>query len=117
MQATAPLDENDKRRLVLKLVTHLCCGRCGQPYNPHDFDLVERQESVWRLGIECRHCHSAAHILILMQPGAAPEPPSDLTPEEKQAASGCPPISADDVLDIHQWLRQFDGDFQSHFAP
>jgi DNA-directed RNA polymerase subunit RPC12/RpoP len=117
MQTRVPLDDNDQRRLVLKLVTHLRCVRCGQSYNPHDFALVERQETVWHLGIQCRHCHSEAHILVVMQPAAAPEPPIDLTPEEVQAANAWPPVSGDDVLDVHEWLQRFDGDFQSHFAP
>lgn len=117
MQARAPLEDNDKRRLVLKLVSHLQCAQCGQPYNPHDFVLVERREAVWHLGIECRHCHSQAHILILMQLATPPEPAIDLAPDEMQAASIWPPISADDVLDVHEWLQEFDGDFQSHFTP
>ncbi|MFN2166813.1 MAG: hypothetical protein ACK2U9_11205, partial [Anaerolineae bacterium] len=107
MQARAPLDENDQQRLVLKLVMNLRCNRCGQPYHPHDFALMERQEAVWHLGVECRHCHSEAHILVVMQPAAAPEPPIELTPDEVQAASAWPVISVDDVLDVHKWLQHF----------
>ena len=37
----------------------------------------------------------------------------DLTPEEVRTAEGWPPVSADDVLDMHLLLKEHDGDFES----
>jgi hypothetical protein len=47
---------------------------------------------------------------------AEPEPIMDLTPEELETADDWPPISVDDVLDVHTLLQQFDGDFAAIFA-
>lgn len=111
-----PLDENEKRRLVLDLVTKLRCAACGKAYHTHDFVLVDRRPDVWVLGIQCRHCGGSAHVFVLMRLEAEPEPLIDLTPEEIKIADQWPPISADDVLDMHVLLQECDGDIESLFS-
>ena len=117
MKARGPLDENDRRRLVLQLVTRLRCVECGKPYNPHDFALVDRREDVWVLGIQCRHCGSSGHIVVLMRLDTELDPVVDLTSEELEGADQWLPITADDVLDVHTFLQEFNGDFEVLFAP
>ena len=110
------MDENDKRRLVLKLIARLRCVECGELYNPHDFSLVHRSEDVWVLGAECRHCGSSSHVVIAMHLDADREPVIDLTPDEMSKVDRLPPITVDDVLDIHELLQEFDGDFETFLA-
>jgi hypothetical protein len=116
MKPKGPLDEDEKRRLVLKLVTQLRCMECGNPYDVHDFALVDRQPDVWVLDIRCRHCDSSSHVVILMHLAAQSGPAVHLTPEEIQMAEESPPISRDDVLDVHELLQEFDGDLDDLFC-
>jgi len=115
MKAPSPLDENDKRRLILKLVTRLRCVGCGQPYAPQDFVLIERRQDVWVLGVHCRHCGSSGHVIVVMRSDAESEPVTDLTAEESRVVDQWPPITADDVLDVHELLQEFDGDLGALF--
>jgi DNA-directed RNA polymerase subunit RPC12/RpoP len=115
MKALSPRDENDKRRLILKLVTQLRCVECGRPYVPHDFVLMERQHDVWVLGIRCRHCGSSGHVIVATSLERESESVTDLTPEERKAVHERPLINVDDVLDVHQFLEDFDGDFRALF--
>jgi hypothetical protein len=89
---------------------------CGKQFNLHDFVLVNRWQDVWVLGIECRHCGSSGHVVVFLRLDAKPGLLMDLTPEEMEVADQWLPITADDVLDIHQFLQEFDGDFETLFA-
>ena len=113
MKTLGPLDECDKRRLVFKLIARLRCVECGEAYSARDFSMVGRWQDVWVLSAECRNCGDSSHVVIAMQLGPEPEAVIDLTPEEVRTAEGWPPVSADDVLDMHLLLQEHDGDFES----
>ena len=112
----APLDEDDKRRLILKLVARLRCVECGRLYLREDFALVHRWQDVWVLSTWCRHCDEVCHVVAFMRLDAKPEPVVDLTLEEIGVADTWPPITTDDVLDVHELLKEFDGDIEALLA-
>ncbi|RPI47327.1 MAG: hypothetical protein EHM56_14815 [Chloroflexi bacterium] len=116
MKAELPQDDNEKRRLVFKLVSQLHCLDCGRAYDRDDFSLAHRWEEVWVLTSQCHHCQGRSHIVIFMHVDAAPGPGCDLTPDEAKSIEQLPVISADDVLDMHLFLSEFDGDFEELFA-
>lgn len=105
-----PLDEEEKRRLVLRLVTRLRCAACGQYYDPEDFVMVHRWEDVWVLSTHCRQCNGQCQVAVYMHLGADPEPLQDLMPEEAQVAEQWPQITSDDVLDVHTLLQECEDD-------
>jgi hypothetical protein len=110
------MNEDDKRRLVLKLVTRLRCTGCGETYDLHDFALVDRRMDVWTLGVECRHCGRSSYVVVLMRFDAESEAAGDPIPEELESTGQLPPITADDVLDVYELLEEFDGDFDELFS-
>jgi hypothetical protein len=112
MRARGPLGEEDKRRLVLKLVARLRCPECGLSYDSHDFILVDRQPDAWVLGVQCRQCGASSHILIVMDLRSG----IDLSAEEHRISDEWPPITGDDVLDVHEILEEFDGDLDDLFS-
>ena len=116
MKAEAPLDDNEKRRLVLKLVSQLRCLECGRSHDQDDFDLVHCWDEVWVLRSRCHHCQGQGHIVVYMRLDAEPGPVTDLTAEELTSVEQKPAISADDVLDMHLLLSNFDGDFEELLA-
>ena len=109
-----PLSEGDKRRLVLKLVARLRCVACERPYDPHDFNLVHNWQDMWVLSTRCRHCNEPCHVVIFMRLDAETEPElvTDLTPEELQEVDQRQPITFDDVLDVHVFLEESDGNLE-----
>ena len=98
-------DENDKRQMLLRLITNLRCVECGRLYDAEDFVLVHRRQEVWVLSTRCRHCNEPCHVVISMPKSIKPEPVVDLTPDEIEIASQWQPITADDVLDVHLLLQ------------
>ena len=115
MKNPDPLNEGDKRRLVLKLVAQLRCVECGRLYNRQDFTLIHNWQDMWVLSTRCRHCDEPVQVVIFMRLDAEAQPTTDLMPEEIELAAEWPAITTDDVLDIHTLLRQFEGDFEALF--
>jgi hypothetical protein len=113
MKEPGPLNEADKRRLVLKLVAQLRCVECGRLYDRKDFTLIHNWQDMWVLGTRCRHCDEQVQVVIFMRLDAEPEPATDLMPEEMETAGQWPTITADDVLDVHTLLQEFNGDFEA----
>ena len=113
MGARMPLDEDEQRRLINRLVGQLRCVECGRLYPSEDFVLVHRWQDVWVLSTRCRRCEEPCHVVVFMHLAAEPEPVVDLTPEEAEVAGEWPPITGDDVLDVHVLLREFDGDLKA----
>lgn len=111
-----PLSEEDRRRLVLGVVTRLRCVECGRYYDPEDFALLHRQSDVWVLSTRCRHCDELCHVVVFLRAEPEPEPIGDLMPEEVDAAQHWTPITVDDVLDVHELLNDFHGDVDSLLA-
>jgi hypothetical protein len=112
MKALGPADDNETRRIVLKLLARLRCSECGTPFELHDFVLQHHRQDTWVLVVECRHCGESTHVVIAMQYEDDPELASELTPAELRVVAQQPPITADDVLDMHGFLEEFDGDFE-----
>jgi hypothetical protein len=113
MSAKRPLDDNEKRRLVLTLLARLRCVSCAKPFHAHDFALLEHRSDVWVLGVECRHCGESARVIVALHLGAEPEPITDLTADERRVADEWPPITGDDVLDVHELLQECNGDLET----
>jgi hypothetical protein len=55
-------------------------------------------------------------VFLRAEPEPESEPFGDLTPEEVDAAQHWVPISADDVLDMHELLNDYHGDMDSLLA-
>jgi len=79
------------------------------------------------IAVTCRYCHAQGLMLATPEPQegdvhfAHPQPQEppimyDVSYEEWLAFQKKPPISEDDVLDIHLFLKDFDGDFQALFG-
>jgi hypothetical protein len=108
METAGSMGDNERRRLVLTLLTRLQCAECEQTYHAHDFTVMHRESDVWMLEAHCRNCGDTAHVVVAIQVDHQAEPVSELTPEEVVSFGDFPPISVDDVLDMHLLLQTLD---------
>ena len=116
MKASLPQDDNEKHRMILQLINNLRCVECGRLYDAEDFALLRRRENVWLLSARCRHCNELCQVVILLPTAEETEISSELSIEEAKTIADLPPISSDDVLDLHLFMQDFDGDFELLFA-
>lgn len=105
------IDENSPEyEFVRQLLDNIRCVVCSEDYDEADISIMGQQDELWMLMVSCHHCGTQGIILAIVKEDEEIDFVTDLTPEELEWAYGLPAISSDDVLDIHQLLRDFDGD-------
>jgi hypothetical protein len=110
------IDRNSPEYHFLRqLIANIKCVVCSQKYGDNDVFILGQQEDVWMLLISCPHCQTQGIILAMVKEEENVEIVTDLTPEELERIAGRPAIDIDDVLDVHRFLRDFDGDFRELF--
>jgi hypothetical protein len=103
--------DSPEYEFVRQLLENVKCVVCSEEYDEADVTIMAQQEELWMLMVSCHHCHTQGIILAMVKEDEHVELLSDLTPEEWERLQDLPPISTEDVLDVYQFLRDFDGDF------
>jgi hypothetical protein len=120
--------EKQIKRIVLDRMER--CSVCHRGFEPDDVQVLSRKSDMWMLMVSCGECHARNFVAAVIGDGDAEEAQLALrrlgeehlrsrldtdseTENEDDIASE--PISIDDVLEIHEFLREFDGDFRQLF--
>ncbi len=103
-------------QLMRRLIAGMKCGVCGQRYESSNISVLGHRESLWFLNVFCSHCRSYGLIAAVIRGGKAVEVVTDLSEEEYARFSQGSRVGADDVLDIHDFLKSFNGDFIRLFS-
>lgn len=82
------------------------CAVCGQQYEAHDVALLGQEEEFWFLRMSCPICHTECLVAIATAEDGEPELFTDLNELEGRLR-----VTADDTLNMHNFLKDFDGDF------
>lgn len=125
-------DFDQIKHLVLRQLNR--CVVCHREYEVSDISSVQRKPGVWTLMVECEQCRSRNYIAAVTQDGNPEEAMFEVrslteralqdvstTSTESEDATETPPqgatevVSASDVLDMHEFLKDFDGNFERLF--
>ena len=131
-----------QERIIRKLFTEKQCHRCGRPYEAEQVLVLARRSEVWMVMISCQDCEQKDTYVVKFPPQMQgrrrvtsyrlSRPPAS-TPLPQEPGEGqqkhpeslempgslvapSHPVDADDVLDMHLFLKDFNGDFQRLFA-
>ena len=127
-----------QERILRKLFTEQRCQRCGRLYEAGSVLVLARRSEVWMVMISCLECEQKDTYVVKFPPQIQgrrrvtsyrlSRPPAS-TPfpqkhrERQKRPSELPEasvfsraVNADDVLDMHLFLKNFKGDFQRLFA-
>ena len=94
------------------------CNVCGQNHSKSDIRVLGRLESAWIVRVTCARCQTSFKLLVVVDEALA------AVAEAKPAAGATAtrrtrdrrhPVSADEVLDAHEFLRTYDGDMKALF--
>jgi hypothetical protein len=121
------MDTSEKqiKRIVLDRMER--CSVCHRGFEPDDVHVLSRKSDMWMLMVSCGECQARNFVAAVIGDGDAEEAQLalrrlgeehirtriDVEPEAEGEARE--PISVDDVLEIHEFLQSFDGDFQALF--
>jgi hypothetical protein len=103
----------EKRELVKHLIASIPCTICQNCYEPDGVRIVEHHGDMWIMAVTCDNCGTQGLVFAMIQEGEKPEIVNELTSQEWARFREMPQIDADDLLDVHEFLRDFDGDFVS----
>lgn len=110
-------DQDDVRRIVLSVLDG--CSTCGRAHELDDLRVVGRSGTLWMLGVTCPSCNSQSFVAAVVGDQADVDPDvssfddADVEPALSETGE---PVTVDDVLDMHEFLESFNGDFHRLFA-
>jgi hypothetical protein len=106
-------NEFDVRRTVVSVLEQ--CSNCKHQYSLEDARVIERQGELWVLSVRCSHCDAQAYVAAVVD-GEETEIDGISEPVETDSDGAAEEsVSVDDVLDLHEFLETFDGDFSALF--
>jgi hypothetical protein len=119
--------EKQIKRIVLDRMER--CSVCHRGFEPDDVQVLSRKSDMWMLMVSCGECHARNFVAAVIGDGDAEEAQlalrrlgeehlrsrleTDAEADDEDVASD--PVSVDDVLEIHEFLKGFDGDFRQLF--
>jgi hypothetical protein len=123
-----------QERLIRRLFTRQHCNQCQSAYAEENVTVLARRSEVWMVMVRCASCGRKG-IFVVSFPGSsrseqrramleaealgegalteavlADEPPGTAESPPRN------PVTVDDVIDMHLFLKQFDGNFAALFA-
>lgn len=124
------MDTSEKqiKRIVLNRMER--CSVCHHHFEADDIRIVSRKEDMWMLVVTCTECHGRNFVAAVLGGGDAAEAqlalrhmsrggePDDfaIAREAEPVPPDDDPVSVDDVLGMHEFLDEFDGDFRRLFG-
>jgi DNA-directed RNA polymerase subunit RPC12/RpoP len=117
------------KRIVLDRMER--CSVCHRHFSTDDVHIINRQPDMWTMLVECTDCHSRNFVAALMNDGdpgearlalrrlsgaVAQEVDEVSTVDPADTLPVGDPVSPSDVIDMHTFLDDFDGDFKRLFG-
>jgi hypothetical protein len=93
----------------------LHCPQCGNLYNNSEVGVLQESDMAVLATITCAKCHYQSVVTLSLGGGMPMNTPSDLKSTEVNRFLQEEPISTDDLLDIHQYLKKTRGNFNEDF--
>ena len=101
---------------IKRLMTSIKCAVCGQSYEMDNINVLVHHENLWFLKTLCSACHTQCLVAAVIKEDKAPEVITDLTEAELERFKNIDVVTADEVLDIHNFLKDFNGDLSQLFS-
>ncbi|MBF8265261.1 MAG: hypothetical protein HW384_1125 [Dehalococcoidia bacterium] len=98
-----------------RLLSTLKCALCGKHYKLQELQVLGHRDDLWFLNVHCVSCGSRGMMAVVIKESNAYQVVTDLLPSERDKFINTAVIGGDDLLDIHQFFKDFDGDFNSLF--
>jgi hypothetical protein len=108
------VDNRFIQKVICKAFSSVECELCGQHYEAANISFMGHRNGWWFLSLYCSVCKRNRSAVV----GVGKGQPTQVIIEPAGADTGelSAPIDFDDVLDMHIFLKDFDGDFRSLFC-
>lgn len=102
-----------KKLNIQKLFADLCCSNCGHDFDEDSVFVLREEEGLFVLQVVCPNCQKSFGVAILGMESISVKDKQDdkLTLQVKDLPE---PISSDDVIDAHRFIKNMDKDWQKY---
>lgn len=94
---------------IEKLFSNLCCSYCRNGFNEESITIKREEEGLTVINLSCKHCGKNFGVAFL---GFGDLEVKEYEPLEVQ--EGPEPISYDDVIDAHRFIKNLDSDWSKY---
>jgi hypothetical protein len=124
------MDTSEKqiKRIVLNRMER--CSVCHNDFRDDDIQVLSRKEDMWMMVVTCAECHGRNFVAAVLGDGDSSEAQlalrrlgrdtelAEIVParDDEPVPPDGEPVTVDDLLAMHEFLDEFDGDFQRLFA-
>jgi hypothetical protein len=84
------------------------CPVCGRSLKGCDVQVLSHEEERFHLQVTCAQCQ-VTFIVVLAIAGGAVEEIDSATPEPVEEPVAIEPITVDEIIDLHLYLKNFQG--------
>lgn len=99
-----------KRKLSL-LFKNLCCSICKHEFDENSFVIKRDEQGLLVTNLQCQNCGKNYGVAFL---GFSEINVKDETKIPLEVQEGPAPISYDDVIDAHRFIKNFDENWQNY---
>ena len=85
------------------------CPVCGRSLKGCDIQVLSHEEERFHLQVTCAQCQVTFIVVLAIAGGAVEEVEAIETVEEAVPTAAREPISVDEILDVHLYLKTFQG--------
>lgn len=104
-----------QEQLLKQLISTFRCHICRQSFEREQVRVTARHEQLWIVSVRCSRCRNRQVFWVALKENED-QVPRDVTADEEEKFAEMVPVNTDDVLDMHEFLTEFDGDFQDLFS-
>ena len=101
---------------IKKMMTSAKCSGCGQRYEVDNIEILGHHDDMWFLSVYCVACRAQYLVTAVIDGEGASETVTDLSAAELEKFRDAESLKVDEVLDMHSFLKKFDGDFSRLFS-
>ena len=106
-----------QEHLLKQLISTYRCSVCRRSFDRDHVRVAARHDQLWIVSVRCGLCRNQQVFWVKLKENGAETVLRDLSYEEEEQFAAMAPVNSDEVLDMHEFLRDFGGDFKRLFEP
>ena len=88
------------------------CPVCGRSLKGCDVQVLSHEEERFHLQVTCAQCQVTFIVVLAIAGGAVEEIAKTVPEPAMEPVASTEPISIDEILDLHLYLKNFQGTFK-----
>ncbi len=113
-----PMNSYQLQELIKNIQSMMRCPSCGSNYSSEQIHFLGQLDMAALIQLDCQSCGLPVMATIIVSEKNQPQAKimSDISREELAGTANRDAVNTDNVVDMHQFLKEFNGDFDQLFA-